>query len=147
MNSARVTDMKGENYCMPLLANSHPCLIMTQNSRNSAPVSFDPFSSIPIDFVSVGSVLTGPPLPLPRRSPVIVQEQHWSNDAVKFLLEQGNEHVEAHNTITMRSYQWARVHKLLITQFPQESGRKVKSLSDKWEKLWNTYSKINKLRN
>ena len=47
----------------------------------------------------------------------------------------------------MRSYQWARVHKLLITQFPQESGRKVKSLSDKWEKLRSTYSKIKKLRN
>jgi hypothetical protein len=66
---------------------------------------------------------------------------------VKFLLEQCKEHVEAHNTITMRSYQWARVHKLLITQFPQESGRKVKSLLDKWEKLRNKYSKIKKLRN
>jgi hypothetical protein len=39
------------------------------------------------------------------------------------------------------------VHKLLIAQFPQESGRKVKSLSDKWEKLRSTYSKIKKLRN
>ena len=66
---------------------------------------------------------------------------------MRFLLEQCKEHVEAHNTIMMRSYQWARVHKLLITQFPYESGRKVKSLSDKWEKLRSTYSKIKKLRN
>ena len=66
---------------------------------------------------------------------------------MKFLLEQYKEHVEAHNTIMMQSYQWARMHKLLITQFLQESGRKVKFLSDKWEKLRNTYSKIKKLRN
>ena len=39
------------------------------------------------------------------------------------------------------------MHKLLITHFPQESGRKVKSLSDKWEKLRSSYSKIKKLRN
>jgi hypothetical protein len=76
-----------------------------------------------------------------------VQERHWSNAVVKFLLQQCREHVEAHNTVTMRQYQWARVHKLLITQFPPESGRKVKSLSDKWEKLRSTYSKIKKLRN
>ena len=66
---------------------------------------------------------------------------------MKFLLEQCKEHVEAHNKITMRSYQWARVHKLLITQFSHEYGRKVKSLSNKWEKLRSTYSKIKKLRN
>ena len=47
----------------------------------------------------------------------------------------------------MRSYQWGQVHKLLITRFPHESGRKVKSLSDKWEKLQSTYSKVKKLRN
>ena len=147
MDSARLTDMEGGNYRMTLLANSHSSLVMTQSSQNSETVSFDPLSSIPVASVSVSSVLTGPPPPLPRRSPVVVQERHWSNGAVKFLLEQWKEHVEAHNTITMRSYQWARVHKLLITQFPQEFGWKVKSLSDKWEKLRSSYSKIKKLRN
>ena len=139
--------MEGENYRVPLLANSHPGLVMTQSSQNSALLSFDPLSSVPVASVSVSSVLTCSPPPLPRQAPVVVQERHWSNEVVRFLLEQYKEHVEAHNTITMRSYQWARVHKLLITQFPQESGRKIKSLSDKWEKLRSTYSKIKKLRN
>ena len=140
-------DMEVENYRVPLLANSHPGLVMTQSCQNSALLSFDPLSSAPVASVSIKSVLTGPPPPLPRQAPVVVQERHWSNEAVRFLLEKCKEHVEAHNTITMRSYQWARVYKMLITQFLHESGRKVKSLSDKWEKLWNTYSKIKKLRN
>jgi hypothetical protein len=101
---------------------------MTQSSQNFATLSFDPLSSAPVVSVSVGLGLIGPPPPLPRRAPVVQQERHWSNEAVRFLLEQCKEHVKAHNTITMRSYQWARVHKLLIAQFPQESGRKVKSL-------------------
>ena len=66
---------------------------------------------------------------------------------MRFLLEQCKEHVEAHNTITMQLYQWGRVHNLLITRFPHEFWRKVKSLSYKWEKLWSTYSKIKKLCN
>jgi hypothetical protein len=143
---ARLTDMEGENYRMTLLANSHLSLVMTHNSQNFAPVSFDPLSSIPIASVSVSSVLIGPPPPLPRRAPIVVQERHWSNSVVKFLFKQCKEHVKAHNTITMRSYEWVRVHKLLILEFPLESGRKVKSLSDKWEKLRNTYSKNKKLR-
>ena len=53
----------------------------------------------------------------------------------------------AHNSVTMRQHQWVRIHKLLIEQFPCESGRKVKSLSDKWEKLRSTYSKIKKIQN
>ena len=53
----------------------------------------------------------------------------------------------AHNSVTMRQHQWVRIHKLLIEQFPCESGRKVKSLSDKWEKLRSTYSKIEKILN
>ena len=46
-----------------------------------------------------------------------------------------NPNLGAHYTITMHSYQWARIHKLLVAQFPQESNRKVKSVSDKWEKI------------
>ena len=96
-----------------------------------------------------------PPLvsSLPILAPPCLQSQpspldrHWSNAIVKFLLVQCKEHVEAHNSITMRQHQWVRIHKLLIAQFPQESGRKVKSLSDKWEKLRSTYSRIKKLRN
>ena len=53
VSSARLTDMEGENYRMTLLANSHPRLVMTQTSQNSAPVSFDPLSSIFVAFVSV----------------------------------------------------------------------------------------------
>ena len=53
VSSARLTDMEGENYRMTLLANSHPRLVMTQTSQNSAPVSFDPLSSISVAFVSV----------------------------------------------------------------------------------------------
>ena len=47
----------------------------------------------------------------------------------------------------MRSYQWARIHKLLVAQFPQESSRKVKSVSDKWEKLRSQYYRIKKANN
>jgi hypothetical protein len=131
VDSARLTNMEGEKYRMTLLANNHSSLVMTHNSQNSAPVSFDPLSSIPVASVSVSYVLTCPSPLLPRWTLVVVQERHWSNDAVKFLLKQCKEHVEAHNTTTMRLYQWARMHKLLITQFPHDSGRKVKSLSDK----------------
>ena len=90
---------------MTLLANSPPSLVITHSSQVSAPVSSVPLSSIPIAFVSVSFVLTGPPPPLPRWAPVVVQERHWSNAAVKFLLEKCKEHVEAYNTITMRLYQ------------------------------------------
>ena len=55
--------------------------------------------------------------------------------------------MELYNTVTMRQHHWERIHGLLIAQFPQESGRKVKSLSDKWEKLQSTYSKMKKLQN
>jgi hypothetical protein len=139
--------MEGKNYLSQLLANSLTRLVMTHSSQNSAPLSSVPLSSISVASVSVSYVLIGPPHSLPRRAPVVVQERHWSNVVVKFLLKQCKKHVETHNTITMRSYQWARVHKLLITQFSQESGRKIKSLSHKWEKLRSTYSKIKKLRN
>ena len=54
--------MEGENYRVPLLANSHPGLVMTQSSQNSALLSFDPLSSIPVASVSVSSVLTCSPL-------------------------------------------------------------------------------------
>ena len=66
---------------------------------------------------------------------------------MRFLLFQYKEHVEAHNTITMHQHQWVRIHRLLVAQFPHESGRKMKSLTDKWEKLCSTYSKMKKLRN
>ena len=37
------------------------------------------------------------------------------------------------------------MHKLLVARFPQESARKVKSLSDKWEKMHSAYSRQKKL--
>ena len=120
---------------------------MTHSSQNSASLSFDPLSSAPVVFVSVSSVLTGPPLLSHDRLRLLCRSDIRAMRPWDFYWNNANEHVEVHNTITMRSYQWVRVHKLLITQFPQESGRKVKSLSDKWEKLRNTYSKIKKLRN
>ena len=55
--------------------------------------------------------------------------------------------MKLHNTVTMRQHQWERIHGLFITQFPRESRRKVKSLSNKWEKLRSTYSKMKKLQN
>ena len=66
---------------------------------------------------------------------------------MRFLLSQCKEHVEAHNTITMCQHQWVKIHRLLVAQFPHESGQKVKSLVDKWEKLRSMYSKMKKLRN
>jgi hypothetical protein len=62
VGSARLTDMEGKNYRMPLLTNSHPSYVMTQSSQNSAPVSFDPLSFIPVASVSVNFVLTCSPL-------------------------------------------------------------------------------------
>ncbi len=47
----------------------------------------------------------------------------------------------------MSAYQWARIHKLLVAQFPQESSRKVKSVSDKWEKLRSQYYRVKKANN
>ena len=64
MGCARITDMEGETY-QPLLANNHPSLVMMQSSKNSAPVSFDPLSSIPVAYIFVSSVLTCPSPPLP----------------------------------------------------------------------------------
>ena len=110
---------------------------------NSTPLSFVNTSSQGASIVS--SILAGGPSP--SQVPASTQERHWSNDAVRFLLSQCKDHVMAHNSITMRQHQWVRIHKLLIEQFPCESGKKVKSLSDKWEKLRSTYSKIKKTRN
>jgi hypothetical protein len=84
--SARLDDIEGKNYLETLLANSPSSLVMTQNSQNSAPVSSVSLSSILVAFISVGSVLTGPPPPLPRRAPVVVRDWHWNNDAVRVLL-------------------------------------------------------------
>ena len=47
----------------------------------------------------------------------------------------------------MRSYQWARIYKLLVAQFPQKSSWKVKSVSDKWEKLRSQYYRTKKANN
>ena len=79
-------DMEEENYRVLLLANSHPGFIMTQSSQNSASLSFDPLSSVSVTSVSVSSVLTGLSPPLPQQAPMVVQERHWNNEAVRFLL-------------------------------------------------------------
>ena len=93
----------------------------------------------------VSAIPTGPP-PAPRAQ-TPAPERHWSNGAIHFLLSQCKEHVELYNTVTMQQHHWERIHGLLIAEFSQESGRKVKSLSNKWEKLRSTYSKIKKLQN
>ena len=125
-------EMEEENYLRMILSSSPPPLLGTPSYQGSPPVS-----SIPSD---------SPPPPTSHVQ-ALVQDQHWSNEVVRFLLSQCKEHVEAHNTITMRQHQWVRIHRLLVAQFPHESGRKVKSLVDKWEKLRSTYSKMKKLRN
>ena len=47
----------------------------------------------------------------------------------------------------MRLYQWIRIHKLLVAQFPQESTLKMKSVSDKWKKLRSQYYRVKKANN
>ena len=127
--------MEEESYLRLLLTGSPPALLGTPPSEAS------PSQASPL----VSAIPRGPP-PVPcAQAPAL--EQHWSNAVVRFLLSQCKEHVELYNTITMQQHHWERIHGLLITQFPQESGRKVKSLSDKWEKLWNTHSKMKKLQN
>ena len=122
VGSGGLDDMERENYLRTLLANNSPSLVMMQSSQNFALVSFVPLSSILVASVSVSSMLTTPPPHLPRQAPVVMHDRHWSNVVVRFLLEQCKEHVEAHHTVTMQSYQWGWVHKLLITQFPKKSG-------------------------
>ena len=83
--------------------------------------------------------------------PLLVQpsqpERTWNTGAIRFILQQCKEHVEAHNTITMRLYQWARIHKILVAQFSQESTRKVKFVSNKWKKLRLQYYRVKKANN
>ena len=121
--------MAEENYLRMMLSSSPPPLLSTP-SQDSPPISSSP---------------SGPPPTSCVQAPV--HDRNWSNEVVRFLLFQCKEHVEAHNTITMFQHQWLRIHRLLVAQFPHESGRKVKSLADKWEKLRSTYSKMKKLRN
>ena len=107
-----------ENSLLRMMIANNPLILLgSHSSKGSLPLS---------------ATLSGPP-------PLLVQpsqsERTQSTGAIRFILQQCKEHVEAHNTITMRSYQWARIHKLLVTQFPQESSQKVKSVSDKWKKL------------
>ena len=126
--------MEDESYLRLLRAGSPPILLSTPLSRASPSQASPLVSAIPI----------GPPPTPCAQAPA--PERHWSNAAVHFLLSQCKEHVELHNTVTMQQHHWERIHGLLIVQFPQESG-KVKSLSEKWEKLRSTYSKIKKLQN
>lgn len=49
-----------------------------------------------------------------------------------------------HNKITMTARDWERIHALMVAEFPREKGRKVKALSDKWEKLRTRYYKMKK---
>ena len=45
----------------------------------------------------------------------------------------------------MRSYQWARIHKLLVAQFLHELSRKVKSVSNMWKKFRSQCYRIKRL--
>ncbi len=77
--------MEGEGYLRLVLTNSPPASGGASSSQASPPLS---------------SVPAGPPPP-----PVVApQERHWSNAAVRFLLSQCKEHVEAHNIVTMRHH-------------------------------------------
>jgi len=122
--------MEEENSLLRMMiANNPPILLGSQSSQGSLPLS---------------ATLSGPP---PLHVQLSQSERTWSTGAIRFILQQCKEHVEAHNTITMRSYQWARIHKLLVAQFPQESTRKVKSISDKCEKLQSQYYRVKKANN
>jgi hypothetical protein len=94
--------MEEENSLLRMMiANNHPILLGSQSSQGSLPLS---------------ATLLGPPLLYVQPSQ---SERTWSTGAIRFILQQCKEHVEAHNTITMRSYQWDRIHKLLVAQFSQ----------------------------
>ena len=88
--------MEEENYLRMILSSSLPPLLGTPSSQGSPSISSIPFDPPPTSHVQV-----------------LVQDRHWSNEVVKFLLSQCKEHVEAHNTITMRQHQWVRIHRLL----------------------------------
>ena len=109
-----------------------------------------PNSSTPTSVVlSGGSDTHVPPIlaGTPSASQAPLQKRQWSNDAIRFLLEQCRAHVEMYHNVTLRQNQWKRMHELLVAKFPQESARKVKSLSDKWEKMCSAYSRQKKLMN
>ena len=92
--------MEEENSLLRMMiANNPPILLSSQSLQGNLILS---------------ATLSGPP-------PLHVQpsqpERIWSTGAIRFILQQYNEHVEAHNTITMHSYQWASIHKLLVAHF------------------------------
>ena len=126
--------MEDENYLRMFLAGG------------ASPSQASPSQASPSQASPVVSVIPAGPPPAPRAQ-APAPDRHWSNGAIHFLLSQCKEHVELYNTITMRQHHWERIHGLLIAEFPQESRRKVKSLSDKWEKLRSSYSRIKKLQN
>ena len=99
--------MEEENNLLKMMiANNPPILLGSQSSQDSLPMS--------------ATLYGPPPQPVQPSQP----ERTWSTGAIRFILQQCKEHVEAHNTITMRSYQWARIHKLIVAQFLQESTRR-----------------------
>ena len=109
-----------------MISNNPPIFLGSQSSQCS---------------LFLSTTLSGlPPLPIQPSQP----ERTWSTGAIDLFC---NNYVEAHNMITMRLYQWARIHKLLVAQFPQESSRKVKSVSNKWKKLQLQYYRIKKANN
>ena len=70
-----------------MIAKNPPLLFGSQSSQCTLPLS---------------ATLSGPP------SPHVQLSQHectWSTGVIQFILQQNKKHVEAHNTITMRSYQ------------------------------------------
>ena len=107
-----------------MIINNSPILFGSQSSQGSLPLS--------------ATISRPPPLHVQPSQP----ECTWSTGAIQFILQQCKEHVEAYNTIMMRSCQWARIHKLLVAQFFHELSRKVKSVLDMWEKLWSQYYRI-----
>ena len=112
-----------------MIATNPFILLGSQSSQGSLPLSATLFG----------------PFPLPVQPSQL--ERTWSTDAIWFVLQQCKEHVEANNTITIRSYQWVRIHKLLVAEFSRESNRKVKSVLDKWKKLRSHYYKVKNANN
>ena len=98
--------MEEESYLRLLLMGSPPALLGTLPSRASPSQASPPVCTIPTGLRPTPCAQAPTP------------ERHWSNAAVRFLLSQCKEHVELHNTITMRQHHWERIHGLFIAQFP-----------------------------
>jgi len=93
--------MAEESFLQTVLAKSP-----APSAAGTSPQAFPPVSSVP--------TADPPPPSGPQAAPQ--QEGHWSNAAIRFLLSQCKEHVEALNIVTMQQHRWARIHEQLIAE-------------------------------